>query len=403
MITLTSNGRYILPSVVVVGGNNNLTTRRYNNHNSWLTTNYLRIMLVAVSVVTIFVLIIGIISTSNNNYHNPLLQQQQQLDRRNYHSNNIKNLPLTITTIKNNLVTTTTAADENNNNNIFLPGTIPNRTQILKRCLVPSSFRLSPNQGCTISEKYHLIYHMTPKSGSSTGRHVIKNDFNGVDHMHGCDGTHYSNTNWTQIVTLRNPTTRAFASYEEMFVRNINTYPINHIPREFRQFFTPYEKFQYPNYSAMFDHAQGINQLTRSYEQFMRDWDGTVFDMHLGSQVSYNLRRTSKNGRPNANHLTYVFDTHNMDEAFQSLAQQVGLGKKPRVIKGRAYPRRLNVSDVSAEAFQTMCRIYAVDYCCLNYELPMKCLNAPIGNRVRCRWVKEDKAQQLDMIETIIV
>ena len=275
----------------------------------------------------------------------------------------------------------------------FAPGSLKwDRTTVLKRCFLPKGFKVSENQGCTVSEKHKLVYHMTPKSGSSTGRHVVKADFEGKDWTHARDCQRATLLRgWLNFATLRNPTTRAFASYEEMFVRNINQQDKGQghsIPPRFEAFFRPYEAngFTYRNYSAMFDDPQGVARLTRSYEQFMRDWDGTMFDVHLGSQVSYAFVRDPTTGLPSAEHLTRVFDTHNMEAEFVDLAKRLGLPKRPRVIKGRAYPRRLNVSDVSDDAFQRMCEIYAVDYCCLNYELPPACARAPPAKRVWCRW-----------------
>jgi hypothetical protein len=71
----------------------------------------------------------------------------------------------------------------------------------------------------------------------------------------------------------------------------------------------------------------------------------------------------------------------------------VGLQKKPKVIRGRAYPRRLNVSQVSDEAYQAMCRRYKEDFCCLNYALPPQCLRAK-SERVRCKWVQDGKKME---------
>jgi len=241
---------------------------------------------------------------------------------------------------------------------------------------------------------------MTPKSGSSTGRHVIKNDFDGIDYTSGCVVPRGEDSKqWMQIATLRNPASRAFASYEEMFVRRLGQ--LDHIPAQYHAFMKPFEGFSYPNYSAMFDKPAGVAMLTRAYEQFMRDWDGQVFDMHLERQVLYNVRRDAS-GRISSKHLSLVFDTHKMQEAFEWLAMQKNLDHAPKVIRGRAYPRRMNVSDVSDEAMQAMCRFYAIDFCCLNYELPPACLSAPTGQRVRCRW-KKDKTNEGDLIETVIV
>jgi hypothetical protein len=70
----------------------------------------------------------------------------------------------------------------------------------------------------------------------------------------------------------------------------------------------------------------------------------------------------------------------------------------PQVIHGRAYPRRMNVSDVSDDAMQAMCRVYAIDFCCLNYELPPACLRAPPGRRVLCKWLEKGGERLIDSV-----
>jgi hypothetical protein len=286
--------------------------------------------------------------------------------------------------------------------NIFLPGSISDieRTEVLHKCYIPSTVPLPAGQGCSISHKYKVIFHMTPKSGSSTGRHVIKADFAGEDHLSDAGCRPPADEKYLEVAVLRNPATRAFASYEEMFVRRLG-HP-DMIPRKCRAFMEPFRGWIYKNYSALFDTEQGVRKLNDAYERFMQDWDGDAFDMHLESQVAYNMRKNPRLGRHDASHLSFVFDTHTMEASFASLAKMVSLNKVPKVIKGRAYPRRLNVSNVSDRAFQAMCRRYRDDFCCLNYKLPPQCLRDDMlpGQRVRCKWVEMDGER---LIQPILV
>lgn len=285
---------------------------------------------------------------------------------------------------------------------LFLPGSIQgmNRTRILHQCYIPSTVQLPIFPGCSISHKYKVIFHMTPKSGSSTGRHVIKNDFEGEDHLSERSCLPRNGENYIQLAVLRNPTTRAFAAYEEMFVRRLGEPEL--IPKKFRAFMEPFRGWIYKNYSALFDNVEGVRKLNDAYEKFMEVWDGTAFDMHLDSQVMYNVRKNRAKNRHDARHLAFVFDTHAMEESFEVLARMVNLGKKPRVIRGRSYPRRLNVSNVSDRAYQAMCRIYKDDYCCLNYELPPACLrdDIPKGQSVRCKWINVNGER---LIQSVLV
>ncbi|KAH9258286.1 hypothetical protein BASA81_003335 [Batrachochytrium salamandrivorans] len=283
----------------------------------------------------------------------------------------------------------------------FLPGSLPwNRTQVLHKCHVPefTSFAspLPYSQGCSKSTKHKIIFHLTPKSGSSTGRHVIKHDFGGIDYHHAKDCQVPSTENrsdWIEMAILRNPATRAFASYEEMFTRRLGS--LQSIPASSRRFMQPFVGWEYANYSALFYDPAGVAKLNLAYEEFMQDWDGKAFDTHLESQVAFNLRK-QPNGKVDASHLDWVLDTHSMRESFALVAQRAGFSHSPKVIRGRSYPRRLNVSLVSDEAFQAMCRRYKDDFCCLNYVLPPPCLRASLPNtRVRCQHLANGEIQAL--------
>ena len=269
----------------------------------------------------------------------------------------------------------------------FLPGTLVNlnRTQTLRMCKVKYK-KLPSIQGCSMSRKYKILFFLTPKSGSSTGRHVIKKDFGGVDYNHEsqCRVPKGEEEEWITMAVLRNPATRAFASYEEMFVRRLGN--LRMIPSHLQRFMKPFEGWEYKNYSALFDTVDGVALLNEAYEKFMQDWEGDAFDIHLERQVAFNVRR-QENSEIDSRHLNFVCDTHAMESSFATLARNVGLEKQPKVIRGRAYPRRLNVSHVSDQAYQSMCRIYKEDFCCLNYVLPPQCLKAhEMNTRVRCKW-----------------
>lgn len=179
-------------------------------------------------------------------YFNVSLLHMHQAKEENDGINNVNNVPPS---------SPSTAFDKSNNERYFLPGSLPmNRTETLHKCYFPVSNKLPTIQGCTISEKYKIIFYMTPKAGSSTGRHVVKNDFEGVDHEVRCRIPEGENeSEWIQMAVLRNPTTRAFASYEEMFVRHLGR--VQHIPERFRRFMIPFQDFIYLNYSALFDNA----------------------------------------------------------------------------------------------------------------------------------------------------
>ena len=45
-------------------------------------------------------------------------------------------------------------------------------------------------------------------------------------------------------------------------------------------------------------------------------------------------------------------------------------------------PHKLNISKISLPAKRKICQLSALDYCCLNYELPLECEGA-----LSCRWI----------------
>ena len=278
---------------------------------------------------------------------------------------------------------------------VFLPGSITadSRIDVMRRCYVdPQKLHLRhfSQELCSISEKYKLVYYLMPKSGSSTGRHVMKHDFDATERG-GCK--HMDLSAYFRFAILRNPVSRFFASYEEMFVRRLGKLDL--IPKKFRAFMKPYEGFEYKQYSAMFDDPAGVTQLTRTFEEFMGLWDGNPFDNHLSLQVPSLADPIT--GRISG--IDMVFDTHKMEESFGEIAKRVGAAE-PRIIKGRAYPRRMNVSDISAEAWRQLCRIAAVDFCCLNYPLPAQCLEPTPA--VQCRYRSAGRGAADLLVEPVV-
>jgi hypothetical protein len=88
---------------------------------------------------------------------------------------------------------------------------------------------------------------------------VIKNDFGGVDYAHDRD-CRAPDDSWLSIAVLRNPATRAFASYEEMFVRRLGVPEM--APVNARTFMEPFRGWVYKNYSALFDTVEGVKKVS---------------------------------------------------------------------------------------------------------------------------------------------
>jgi len=263
---------------------------------------------------------------------------------------------------------------------IFEPGSLDlSRTESIARCFVNQSLYKVEKNLCAYSSKYHLYYYLIPKSGSSSGRHIMKGDFAAYETSTCAELSNLPGTKKT--VSVRNPLSRFYASYDEAFVRRL---PKQHsIPTKYRRFMEPWKGKDYDYYKTFFDTKDGVKLLTDTFEKFVHDYDGEIpYDVHLHLQMPMIWNRTANRMQP----FDLAFDTHEMGKAFEDIAADVG-APKPNIIRGRSYPRRFNVSALSDATLQKICRLAAIDWCCLNYELPEPCKRAPPGQRVKCQYV----------------
>ncbi len=265
----------------------------------------------------------------------------------------------------------------------FLPGSLDmDRGQVMQKCWVDSQLYPIKSNICTYSETYNLLYMLLPKSGSSTGRHVMKHDFAAVEMQWRPCKKLLDKEDVIKTVSVRNPLTRFYASYDESFVRKLGHPDL--IPAKYRAYMEPMKGWEYKNYSALFDTVEGVKFLTETFERFVRDYDGLgVFDIHLSLQMP--MMWNTNNNCPHK--FDVIFGTKDMDTAFADLAEKVG-SPPPKVIRGRSYPRRFNSSALSDATMQKICRLAAIDFCCLNFELPEPCRkeSIPKGERVMCEW-----------------
>mmetsp|Transcript_32372 Transcript_32372/g.39843 ORF Transcript_32372/g.39843 Transcript_32372/m.39843 type:complete len:372 (-) Transcript_32372:1131-2246(-) len=295
---------------------------------------------------------------------------------------------------------------------IFLPGSIKDmtRTETVNRCYVDPVKYKQHKLGniCTYSPKYDLFYFLIPKSGSSTGRHVMKHSFEADEHSsHNCKrfmetGKAFNSGEGDKTLrttSLRNPLSRFFASYDEMHVRRLGK--LNKIPANYNAWMKDYDGWDYDRYKELFETKEGVQKITRSFEKFVHDWDGVVpFDVHLMLQTP-----VISDSKGKIYPFDIAFDTHDMGNALKEIAHRVS-APEPEIIRGRSYPRRINTSDVSTETKQKICRLSAIDFCCLNYALPKECLRddqIPVGERVRCRWVNKPEISDELMIESVMI
>ena len=110
--------------------------------------------------------------------------------------------------------------------------------------------------------------------------------------------------------------------------------------------------------------------LRRRFESFVRDYDGLrPFDVHLNLQVG-NLVFPSGAPLP----ITALRNATEAERGWQEEARRGGVEiPDGEMTHGRGKTRRFNVSAVARSTRRKICRILALDYCCLNMALPAEC------------------------------
>ncbi|KAL3827002.1 hypothetical protein ACHAXA_000066 [Cyclostephanos tholiformis] len=275
------------------------------------------------------------------------------------------------------------------------------------------------------SDRHDLAYVMLPKSGSSTARHVLQNefdasevsislrpeDFYGQKEEGGGKGGTNEGKNTTVITFVRDPLSRFYSQYDESYVRtapwqkNNNPYYVdpNNDPTDAQRgkphpFPYLYEGLKsYDDYEDVYCPMKGRKSrkeckrertredgtLARRFERFVSDYDGLdPFDVHMTLQVPM---LSSTNGMPL--HVTQIYNTTDSEGGWRAIARQFlgenstlgkgGDGKdgggEGGVISGRSYPRRFDSGLVSVETQRRICFLVLIDYCCLNLPLPAVC------------------------------
>ena len=244
------------------------------------------------------------------------------------------------------------------------------------------------NVPVSYSDKYKLAYVMLPKSGSSTARHMLKDQFDAKEtkkSLQQIDFNAGGKMEGVQVISfVRDPLSRFFSQYEEAYVRtapwkthgkphpfpylfeNINTY------QEYQDIFCPPETRSNPRSGKeCVDKPSAENgTLASRLERFVNEYDGrNPFDVHLTLQVPM---LSSVNGIPL--HITQIYNTTDADNAWRQIAKQFNSTlAQSGAIEGRSYPRRLRKELVSIETQRKICELALLDYCCLNLPLPSPC------------------------------
>ena len=111
--------------------------------------------------------------------------------------------------------------------------------------------------------------------------------------------------------------------------------------------------------------------LAQRFERFVSDYDGVrPFDNHLRCQVPY--LADNRDGLPLP--ISTLYDARDAEGGWRHIADRLGVVIPEGGLKVvRGAPRRFDVSKVSNATKEKICRLVALDYCCLNIELPEVC------------------------------
>ena len=183
-----------------------------------------------------------------------------------------------------------------------------------------------------------------------------------------------------RLGSVRDPLVRLFSQYDEVFARLLGRPQL--IPEQYRAYAKPYQNWTHEQYVALQKSPGGTEALTRSFKQFIQDYDGRLeFNPHIRTQVHQMWNTLA--GEPFPFDRIVLMDT--LEDAIAELAR-VEAQARPAPLWDHKFPRRFNVTTVTDDEVRKICRIAMLDYCCLNFELPAACKHAPHGERVRCKY-----------------
>ena len=292
----------------------------------------------------------------------------------------------------------------------FIPGQITNLTKanILHYCysnpdIYAKHFPESIRQVSTISDKYKLVYLHLPKSGSSTSRYLLEHSLDGHNAPLNPQGNDLDTRylNYTVFTFVREPLQRFYSQYDEVFLRYApwmkrkryfkHPYPFIYTNittlAEYRNIYCPLELI--PSYirEEKMNNTQAFilwrtkqqtkenGTLALRFEQFVERYDGlNPYDIHLHLQVPHISNKYT--GRPRRVDEIYSTDSNNTISNWEYIVKKHGRSlpeEENESFNARSAPRRFKTSLVSNETKQKICRISAIDYCCLNIALPTEC------------------------------
>ena len=307
----------------------------------------------------------------------------------------------------------------------FRPGDLQmSSVEALQHCHVDASeYKNHVKSGrstlVSISKAHKLIYRNIPKSASSSARLAMETYFHGQDRNIKFQELRHivNNRNYTLVSFIREPLSRFYSSYDEALYRwgpwmgsqtkaerqpgVAKTYHLNkhkldkyryylyegmETEEEYRRSFCPEELLHKSDAKVACYGAPSIDNgtLTQRFERFVQDYNGDPFDVHLTLQVPHLL--DGKTGHPLP--VSTLYNASEAETGWRDLSNEKGVHIPLNGLEvARSRKRTFNMSLVSNATKQKICRLMALDYCCLNLQLPEVCRGE---DGVHCALQKHD-------------
>mmetsp|Transcript_709 Transcript_709/g.1086 ORF Transcript_709/g.1086 Transcript_709/m.1086 type:complete len:428 (+) Transcript_709:181-1464(+) len=281
----------------------------------------------------------------------------------------------------------------------FLPGSLPwSITETFSKCYVNEKLYnqqlRTAHSVCTYSEKEDFLFIFVPKCASTTLKRVMETEFSVKFSQPKVCLKYIAKTGdeVTMVAGVRDPFARFLSAFQEFMLRRVihhdfHTEALIHIPEENREFAAQFVNLSSLDYSNFIKRPKGKALLMDSYEKFVRGYkDFNAYDLHVHLQVPYLTERSEKH------QFDYIFDVTNMTDELNYVMRRLGR-KQPiqKILSKRvALSAKSSTINVSRATAEKVCRINALDFCCLNMKLPEECIGTTYEDaQVHCQWIRD--------------
>jgi Sulfotransferase family len=270
----------------------------------------------------------------------------------------------------------------------------------------PHEQRAKSVQNCLYSQHYNVSSNLSGKTGTSTQKEVLGKVMGAVEVPCHSIPPH---EHLLKVATIREPFDRFVSGYKEAMSRQgiygtRNNMDEVEIPPQYTRFLEVLENKSIAEKKEIFDaQTPSLLQLkTQMFEAFVHDYDGkNVFDRHLNAQV---IKLWDPLDTTGMGQFDVILESSTLTDDLAALANRVGAPPMVQEVRARSRTNdRLDIASLQDSTIQKICRLFALDYCCLNYKLPEACSRALSGERVMCDWVTGDNNSADSQIRSILV